>query len=106
MIDLIDRQEAITIPILPKEHREYQTMNLDDAYELGWFDYQKCIEDLPTAGFEPLTDKEQRIFLAAMGREEKVCKEVDRNYVREPYEDSLMRVCKEIRRKVKGALWT
>lgn len=48
MIDLIDRQEAITIPILPKEHREYQTMNLDDAYELGWFDYQKCIEDLPT----------------------------------------------------------
>lgn len=55
---------------------------------------------------EPLTDKEQRIFLAAMGREEKVCEEVDRNYVREPYEDSLMRVCKEIRRKVKGALWT
>lgn len=55
---------------------------------------------------EQLTDKEQRIFLAAMGREERVCEEVDRNYVREPYEDSLMRVCKEIRRKVKGALWT
>lgn len=54
---------------------------------------------------EPLTDKEQRIFLAAMGREEKVCEEVDRNYVRESYEDSLVRVCKEIRRKVKGALW-
>ena len=61
---------------------------------------------IPTAQPEPLTDKEQRIFLAAMGREEKVCEEVDRNYVREPYEDSLMRVCKEIRRKVKGALWT
>lgn len=55
---------------------------------------------------EPLTDKEQRIFLAAMGREEKVCEEVDRNYVREPYEDSLMSVCREIKRKVKGALWT
>jgi hypothetical protein len=54
---------------------------------------------------EPLTDKEQRIFLAAMEREEKVCEEVDRNYVREPYEDSLVQVCKEIRRKVKGALW-
>lgn len=53
---------------------------------------------------EPLTDKEQRIFLAAMGREEKVCEEVDRNY--EPYEDSLMSVCREIKRKVKGALWT
>ena len=49
MDDLISRQAAITIPILPVEHREYQTMNLDDAYELGWFDCQKCIEDLPSA---------------------------------------------------------
>ena len=64
------------------------------------------VEQLPPAQPEPLTDKEQRIFLAAMGREEKVCEEVDRNYVREPYEDSLMRVCREIKRKVKGALWT
>ena len=63
------------------------------------------IRVLPSAQLEPLTDKEQMIFLAAMEREEKVCEEVDRNYVREPYEDSLMRVCKEIRRKVKGALW-
>ena len=60
----------------------------------------------PSTQPEPLTDKEQRIFLAAMGREEKVCEEVDKNYVREPYEDSLMPVCKEIIRKVKGALWT
>lgn len=64
------------------------------------------IKQLPSAQPEPLTDKEQRIFLAAMGREEKVCEEVDRNYVREPYEDSLVRVCREIKRKVKGALWT
>lgn len=57
---------------------------------------------------EPLTDKEQRIFLAAMGREEKVCKEVDEECrdCREPYEDSLVRICNEIERKVKGALWT
>lgn len=73
--------------------------------------YPKCenlrsIQNLPSARSEQLTDKEQRIFLAAMEREEKVCEEVDRNYVREPYEESLMRVCKEIRRKVKGALWT
>lgn len=67
---------------------------------------RQTILNLPSAQQEPLTDKEQRIFLAAMGREEKVCEEVDRNYVREPYEDSLVRVCKEIRRKVKGALWT
>lgn len=56
---------------------------------------------------EPLTDKEQRIFLAAMGREEKVCKQVDDESrdCRELYEDSLVRVCHEIIRKVKAALW-
>ena len=64
------------------------------------------IKDFPSAQLEPLTDKEQRIFLAAMAREEKVCEEEDRNYVREPHKVSLMQVCKEIRRKVKGALWT
>jgi len=63
---------------------------------------------LPSAQPEPLTDKEQRIFLAAMGREEKVCKQVDEECrdCREPYEDSLVRTCHEIVRKVKGALWT
>lgn len=55
---------------------------------------------------EPLTDKEQRIFLSAMDREEKVCKEVDAEVTREPYEDCLVRVCKEIIRKVKKSLWT
>lgn len=54
---------------------------------------------------EPLTDKEQRIFLAAMGRERKVCKEVDDQYTHEPYEVLLTKVCDEIERKVKGALW-
>ena len=54
---------------------------------------------------EQLTDTEQRIFLAAMGREEKICKQVDDD-CREAYEDSLVRSCHEIIRKVKGALWT
>lgn len=63
---------------------------------------------MPSVQIEPLTDKEQRIFLAAMGREEKVCKQVDEECrdCREPYEDSLVRTCHEIIRKVKGALWT
>lgn len=66
------------------------------------------IRALPSAQPEPLTDKEQRIFLAAMGREEKVCKQVDAECrdCREPYEDSLVSTCHEITRKVKGALWT
>ena len=66
------------------------------------------IKDEPTIEPEPLTDKEQRIFLSAMGREEEVCKEVDDAWrdCREPYEDNLVRTCHEITRKVKGALWT
>ena len=65
-------------------------------------------EMLESAQPEPLTDKEQRIFLSAMGREKEVCKEVDDAWrdCREPYEDSLVSVCNEITRKVKGALWT
>ena len=71
-----------------------------------WYSlYQKVLNELwelPSAEPEPLTDKEQRIFLAAMGREEKVCKEVD---AEEPYGESLVSVCREIERKVKKALW-
>lgn len=73
-------------------------------------EYQHVIDRLigfASAQPEPLTDKEQRIFLAAMEREEDVCKEVDEKYpYKEPYEDSLIRICREIRRKVKDALWT
>lgn len=72
----------------------------------AFVDAMQIIQELPSAQPEPLTDKEQRIFLAAMGREEKVCKQVDEECCREPYEDSLVRVCHEIIRKVKGALWT
>ena len=47
MDELISRQAATTIPVMPKEHRHYQTNNLDDAYEQGWNDLQECIENLP-----------------------------------------------------------
>ena len=101
MSDLISRQAAIEA-VSDLYWMDERLLNFKK--EIGaTFDKIKA---LPSAQPEPLTDKEQRIFLAAMGREEKVCEEVDRNYVREPYEDSLVRVCKEIRRKVKGALWT
>lgn len=66
------------------------------------------IEQLPSAQPELLTDKEQRIFLSAMSREEEVCKQVDDEWrdCREPYDDSLVKTCHEITRKVRGALWT
>lgn len=113
MSDLISRQAAID------ELRDYKTepnISDDETYIEGYNDgIDLAISVLATSSSaeqEVLTDKEQRIFLAAMGREEIVCKQVDddqknswRNCM-EPYEDSLVRTCHEIIRKVKGALWT
>lgn len=100
MSDLISREAAINaLAKLP---------NAGIQWYISFENAMYVLENLPTVEPEPLTDKEQRIFLAAMGREEKICKQVDeecRN-CREPYEDSLVIVCKEITRKVKGALWT
>ena len=49
MSDLISRQAAISLPVKPKEDRYFQTQNLDDAYDYGWSDLQRCIEMLPSA---------------------------------------------------------
>ena len=96
MSDLISRQAAIDA-----------VKRLMGDSELGRT-VQTGLHILPEIQPESLTDKEQRIFLAAMGREEKVCKQVDAECrdCREPYEDSLVSTCHEITRKVKGALWT
>lgn len=47
--DTISRQAAISIPVLPKEHRNYRTYNLDDAYEDGWLDALASVNNLPSA---------------------------------------------------------
>lgn len=52
-----------------------------------------------------LTDKEYRIFLSAMSREEKICKEVDDKMNREAYEISLVDICKSIRKKMHDAIY-
>ncbi len=54
MFEYIEKQAVTTIPILPKEYRKYQTMNLDDAYENGWYDALKCVEKLPLADVRPM----------------------------------------------------
>lgn len=100
MSDSISRQVAIL-----------HFVKASKNYECGMLDLKEITHELwqiPSAQPEPLTDKEQRIFLAAMGREEEVCKQVDAKYgdCREPYEDSLVSICHEIIRKVKSALWT
>lgn len=95
--DMIYRQEAIDD--IKAVYEWHDTVTEDRILD--------HLHRLPSAQPEPLTDKEQRIFLAAMAREEKVCKQVDDECrdCREPYEDSLVRICREIDRKVKGALW-
>ena len=99
MDDLISRQAAIDAI-----DKRFDSIPMEQTTEILLL--RKDLRNLPSAQPEPLTDKEQRIFLAAMGREEKVCKQVDEECCREAYEDSLVRVCHEIIRKVKGALWT
>ena len=106
--DLVRRQAAITA--IQKAYAD-TVRGMDKCAvwkNVGLTNALHIMQDLPSAQPEPLTDKEQRIFLAAMGREEKVCKQVDDEYrdCMEPYEDSLVRICHEITRKVKGALWT
>lgn len=105
MSDLIDRQVAIDELMAFKEAHKADRFTGDF---LHWTGVRAMLENLPSAQPEPLTDKEQRIFLAAMEREKKVCKQVDAECrdCREPYEDSLVSTCREIIRKVKGALWT
>jgi hypothetical protein len=123
MNDLISRQAAIDA--LWKALYEYEDKTekqFIDSEELDvadWIQHRNFVQNmsdidrqtilgLPSAQPEPLTDKEQRIFLAAMGREEKVCKQVDEECrdCREAYGNSLVKTCHEIIRKVKGALWT
>lgn len=45
---LIDAEPAMSIPALPKEYRNYQTGNLDDAYEQGWEDALENLKNAPT----------------------------------------------------------
>lgn len=74
---------------------------------LTFGDVLQILHELPSAQPEPLTGKEKMIFLAAMAKEENICKQIDDEYRDcELYEDSLVRACQEIERKVRGALWT
>ena len=101
--DTISRQAALEKVRTMQTYKLFADISLVDKAEV-----QTELMMLPPAQPEALTDKEQRLFLAAMGREEKVCRQVDDECrdCREPYEDSLVRTCHEITRKVKGALWT
>lgn len=51
-------------------------------------------------GVMMFSDTEHRILLSAMEREMKICKQVDSELYREPYEISLVDVCRSINRKI------
>ena len=101
MSDLISRQDTIN------EIEERQYANRTNVALISEFNrLEGYILRLPSA--EPLTDIEQRIFLKAISREEEVCRKVDAEWGEgdEECEINLVHVCHEIKRKVKGALWT
>lgn len=52
MNNLISKEEVISLQPKPKEDRYFKTQSLDDAYEYGWRDLQRCIEKL-----QPITLK-------------------------------------------------
>lgn len=63
MDEYISRQAAMTISPLPKHHREYQVMNLDDAYEAGWLDALDNLKNIPPADVRPVVLCEQCRFV-------------------------------------------
>lgn len=51
---LIDAESAMSTPVLPKEYRNYQTGNIDDAYERGWEDALENLKNAPTVDAVPV----------------------------------------------------
>ena len=54
MAEYIEKEAAMLTPVLPKEHRRYQTSNLDDVYEQGWADALDNLKNAPTADVAPV----------------------------------------------------
>lgn len=54
MAEYIEKEAAMLTPVLPKEHRHYQTSNLDDVYEKGWEDALDNLKNAPTADVAPV----------------------------------------------------
>ena len=78
----------------------YESCKYRDEYNI---DYKP--KNCPLVEIEPLTDSEQRIFLSAISREEKVCKKLDDEKVKDGQCKLLMPVVHSIERKVKKVLW-
>ena len=77
MAEYIERESAMLLPELPKEYRHYQTDNLDDAYEQGWYDALCCLEHIPAADVAPVVHG-RWIYIGKYGEYEcSVCHGID-----------------------------
>ena len=73
MAEYIERESAMLLPELPKEYRNYQTDNLDDAYEQGWYDALCCLEHIHAADVAPGRQGDSETGLGSNGNEYMVC---------------------------------
>lgn len=94
---LIDAESAMSTPVLPKEYRNYQTDNLDDAYERGWEDALENLKNAPTVDAVPVvrckdckyrdgTPGQPNILCAQM-HEDDFCSYGERRAEKEPPEE-------------------
>ena len=73
MAEYLERQAAMTMQVVPKRYRKFQTNNLDDAYEQGWVDALDNLKNFPAVDVEKISDGyhtfadlyEQRLILSA-----------------------------------------
>ena len=73
MAEYLEREVAMTMQVLPKRYRKFQTDNLDDAYEQGWMDALDNLKNSPAVDVEKISDGyhtfadlyEQRLILSA-----------------------------------------
>ena len=72
MNDLIRKQEATTLPVMPKEHRAYtgyQITSIDTIYEQGWLDCQACIENIQPVHIDGYNIEHLMMIAAVMEKE-------------------------------------
>ncbi len=54
MAEYIKKEAAMLTPVLPREHRHYQTSNLDDVYAQGWADALDNLKNAPADDVAPV----------------------------------------------------
>ena len=73
MVEYLEREAVTTMQLPPKRYRQFQTDNLDDAYEQGWIDALDNLKNSPAVDVDKISDGyhtfadlyEQRLILSA-----------------------------------------